>query len=167
MLGVPRNRLERRGNGLKQQTIELTRMWQREGAEPSREGKDHMAVGDVEALALPRREPRGLGTTWTLGAVSIAARVIADLLMPALIALGLIAAQHGRTALPKRLEDATLRRRCAGTIAGEIGRPILPDDISDFQRRARHGWPSHVAGSGNVSSGLGIAARAWGLTWRE
>jgi hypothetical protein len=98
--------------------------------------------------------------------VAIAAGVIADLFMPALVALGLMAAQLGRAALPNGLEDAPLRRRRDGPITGQIGCPILPGDVGHFHRRADHGWSSHVAGRGNVSSGLGIAASAWGLTWR-
>ena len=98
--------------------------------------------------------------------MAIAAGVVADLFMPALVALGFMAAQRGRAALAERLEDAALRRGGDSPITGQIGGPILSDDVGHFYRRAGHGWSSHVVGRGNVSSGLEIATSAWGLTWR-
>jgi hypothetical protein len=80
VLGITRNRLERHGNGLKQQTVHHARILQGEGTERCRQGKNHVAVGDVQEVPLARSEPSSLGTALTLGAVPIATRVIADLL---------------------------------------------------------------------------------------
>jgi hypothetical protein len=84
--------------------------------------------------------------------------------MPTVIALGFVAPEDGRAALGNCLEDPILGRRGHGTIAGEVGIPIVPDDVSHFQRRAAHGCLSCGGSKGKVSSGLGIAVSAWGVT---
>src|SRR6185369_9774212 len=60
MLGIMRNGLEGLGHGLKQQGIDHTGILQREWTERGGQGKDDMAVGPLQDLALPRRQPGGL-----------------------------------------------------------------------------------------------------------
>ena len=56
------NGLERLGDRVKQQTIHLTRIMQREGTEGSWEGKDHVAVWHLQKVTLAGRQPGGLRT---------------------------------------------------------------------------------------------------------
>jgi hypothetical protein len=82
MLGVPCNRLEGLRHRLTQQRIHWARILQRQRAQWTGEGKNDVAVGHVQEFTLSSREPSGLRTALTLGAVPSAARVIADHLMP-------------------------------------------------------------------------------------
>src|SRR4029450_6890826 len=64
---------------------------------------------------------------------------------------------------PYRKTHSSFKCACPGghsAIPGEVGVPIVPDDVGHFQERTAHGWGSGGAGSGNSSSGLGMTARA-------
>jgi hypothetical protein len=166
MLGIMRNGLEGLGHGLKQQGIDHTGILQRKGTELGGEGKDDMAVGHLQDLALPCRQPGGLGWSLALGAVPIPTGIIADLLMATMIAPGFVAPEDCCAALCDGLEYPALSRRGHRTIAGQVGIPILAGHIGDFPQRAGHGRRSRGASSGKVSRGLGVAWSACGLTWR-
>jgi hypothetical protein len=99
-----------------------------------------VAVGDLEEFLLP---------------------------MPTVVTLSFVASEAGRAALRDGLEHPPLRRRGHGAIAGQVVRPILADDISDFEVGAGHGCISWRGSRGKVSSGLGIAVSAWGVTCKE
>ena len=165
-LRVTRNGLEGLGHRLKQPSRDHMRILQGERTELSREGKDHMAVGHLQHFLLPRRQPGGLGTPLACGAVPIAARVRTDLFMATSVALRCVAAKRGGPALCDGVEHATLRRGRHRAIASQVGVPIVPDDIGDFERWAGHGWPSGGGTSGKVSRGLGMRDSACGVTWR-
>ena len=105
-------------------------------------------------------------TALTLGAVPIAARIRTDVLVTTVIALGFVAAEDCRTALRDSLEHAALCRRGHCARAGEVGRPILLDNVSDFELGAGHGWSSEGEANGKVSRELGMLANAWGVTGR-
>ena len=73
MLGLLGDVVECLGDGAKEQPIEQARILERQGCEVVREGKDHMDVGCVEHLALPSREPDGLGGAMAFGAAAMPA----------------------------------------------------------------------------------------------
>ena len=164
MRWVTRDGLEGLGHGLEQQGLPDTRMLEGEGTARSRKGKNPMAGGDVQEFPLAGGQPGGLGTALTRGAGPIVAGVLTALLMPAVVARARMASQHGGAAWPDRVEDAAVRRRGHRPLAGQRRRPIRLDDVGDFQPRAGHGWESEGAGCGNNASGLGMVARACGLT---
>src|SRR5687767_4360204 len=115
-----------------------------------------MAIRDGQEFPLPRREPGGLGTALTLGAVPIAARIIAEFLVATVVALALVAAEGRSATRGNRGEGTALCDRRHGTIAGEVSVAIVLDDIRQFEARVRHGCASPDAGSGNRSRGLGM-----------
>jgi hypothetical protein len=166
VLGITGNRLQRLGHGLKEQTIHQTRMLQGEGTELGGKGKDDMTVGHLQELTRASRKPGRLSAPLALGAVPIAAGVVADCLVATAIALGCVAPQAGGAARRDGLEDPPLRRRGYGAIAGQIVRPILADHLGDFKVGAGPGCLSWRGSQGKVSSGLGIAVSAWGVTCR-
>ena len=73
MLGVPGDVLKRLRDRAKEEPIEQTRVLQRQGTQVVRQGKDPMDVWRVEHLALPGREPRGLGRAMAFGAAAMPA----------------------------------------------------------------------------------------------
>jgi hypothetical protein len=87
MLGVPGDVLKRLGDGAKEEPVEQARVLQRQGTQVVRQGKDPMDVWRVEHLALPGREPRGLGRAMAFGAAPVAARVIRLHFVPTVVAV--------------------------------------------------------------------------------
>jgi len=87
MLRVPGDVLERLGDGAKEQTIEVAGGLQCQRTQVVRESKDHMDVGGVEHLALPGRQPGGLGGAMACGAAPVAARIVGLHLVTTVVAL--------------------------------------------------------------------------------
>jgi hypothetical protein len=162
MLRVPGDILERLRHGPKEEVIEHPRVVEAQGTEDMGQRKDDMDVGNVKHLALPSGEPGRLGGPMALGAVVIATGVIADLFVATLVTLRRVPPKGCSPADGDGPEGAVLFWGQGRTIAREIGGAILLDHISQFEWRAGHkAWSS-----GNASSGLGVACRACGVTWR-
>jgi hypothetical protein len=119
MRGVPGDVLKRLGDRAKKEPIEQTRVLQRQGTQVVRQGKDPMDVWRVEHLALPGREPRGLGRAMAFGAAPVAARVIRLHFVPTVVALGDMSAQSGRATQRDRAQCPVLRPREGVPIALE------------------------------------------------
>src|SRR5437773_1355231 len=119
MLRVPGDVVEALRDRAKQQTIEQTRVLQRQGPQVVRQGKDDMGVGRLEYLALPGREPRGLGRAMAFGAAPVAAGVIRLHFVPTVVALGDMSAQSGRATQRDRAQCPVLRPREGVPIALE------------------------------------------------
>ena len=149
-------------HGLKEEVVDHPWVVEREWAKGMRESKHHMDVGHVEQLHFAGREPGGLCPPGTLRAMAIATGVIRHLQMPTLVTLRRVPSQGGGPADRNRPEGAVLLRGQGGTIACEIGGAILAHHVRDFEGGAVHKGFS----SGNASSGLGVAWRACGVTWR-
>jgi hypothetical protein len=111
MLGLPGDVLKRLGDRAKEQPIEGARVVQRQGTQGVRQRKNHMDVGRVEHLALPGREPGGLGRTMAFGAAPVAARVIRLHFVPTVVALGDVAPKGGRATQRDGPQGPVLRTR--------------------------------------------------------
>ena len=92
-------------------------------AERRREGEDDVEVFDGEQLGFPGLHPVGGGGGLALGAVAVAARVVGDLLMPALVALLDVSAQRGGAAGGDVAQGAALLGRERVAVAIEEGSP--------------------------------------------
>jgi hypothetical protein len=159
---IARHSQEGLGHGLKEEGIQPPRVLQREWAEGMREGKHHRDVGDVEQLRVAGREPGGLRSAWTRGAMPLATGVIGDLHVPTLLTLRRMPPE-GRSAPDRnRPEGAVLLGGQGGAIACQIGRAILAHHVCHFEGGAVQRGSSR----GNASRGLGVAGRAWGVTGR-
>jgi hypothetical protein len=163
---IARHRQEGLGHGLKEEGIHHPRVVQREGAEGMREGKHHRDVGDVEPLRFAGREPGGLRPAWTLGAMPIATGVLGDLHVPTLLTLRRMPPAGRRATDRNGPEGAVLLGGQGGAIACQIGRAILAHHVRHCEGGAVHRSASRGASRGNASRGLGVAWRAWGVTWR-
>jgi hypothetical protein len=119
-------------------------------------------LGDIEHFAFPRGEPGHLSGSVTLGAVAVATGIITDLLVATVVTLGFVAPQGGGTADGDGAQGPTLLCREGSAIACQEEVAILLDHIRHFEA-----WAGHTSvSSGNASSGLGVACRACGVTWR-
>ena len=166
MLRIPSNVLECLGDGAKEQAIEWVRVLEHQRPQIVWQGKDDMGVGRLEYLALPGREPRGLGRAMAFGAAPVAAGVIRLHFVPTVVALGDMSAQSGRATQRDRAQCPVLRPREGVPIALEKDVAMLAHHIGHFQWRATHGRVSRPAGKTRASRGLSVAVSAGCATWR-
>src|SRR5215475_4806714 len=167
MFGLCGNVLEGLADRAKEESIEQTRVLQRQGAQVVWQGKDDMDVWRLEYLALPRSKPRGLGDAVTFGTAAVAARVVRLALVPTVVTLRDMASKGGRATQGDGAQRPVLRAREGGPIARQKGVTMLAHDISHFQRRPTHGSFSRSAGNARASKGLSVAWSAGWATWRE
>src|SRR5712691_6073107 len=166
MLGVPGDVLERLSDRAKEQPIEEARVLERQRPEGMRQGKDHMAVGGLEDLALPGGEPRGLGRAVTFGTAAVAAGVIRLRFVSTVVALRDMASESSGTAEGDGPQGPVLLAREGLAIAGQKRGAMLVHHIGHFQRRPTHGSVSRSAGNARASKGLSVAWSAGWATWR-
>jgi hypothetical protein len=111
MLGIGGDRLQGFGGGVEQDVVDRSLVVMGDRGDLSRHGEDDMEVWHCEELGSSVVKPLGTRQGLALWAVAIAARVVADALVAAGIALLDVAAQRGRATLLDRRHDASLRRR--------------------------------------------------------
>jgi hypothetical protein len=120
MLGIGRDVEEALRPGAKEQAIEHAGIVENEGAEILGQGKDGVHVGGREDVALPVEQPRGSDSRMALGTTAVAARVICEPFMSAVIATGFVAAQGRRVAQLDGSERSVLL--AAESMAGGLDR---------------------------------------------
>ena len=163
MLGGASAVLERLCHRAQEQAVQHAGMVEAQGAEGVRQCQHHMNVGDVEHLTFPGGEPGGLGGAVARGAVPIATGVRADLFGATLVTLRFVAPKGGGAAEGDGAQGPVRLAGQGSARPSEEGGAILVHDVRHCEWRAVHTGCS----SGNVSSGLGGAWRACGVTWRE
>jgi hypothetical protein len=99
------------GDGVEQDVVDRSLVVMGDGGDLLRHGEDDVEVWHCEELGSSVLEPLGTRQGLALWAVAIAARVVADALVAAGIALLDVAAKRGRATLLDRCHDATLCRR--------------------------------------------------------
>jgi hypothetical protein len=90
--------LQRLGHCAEQQAVANPLVLQNQGCQMLGDGKDDVTIRHWEQLLVPLREPLIAGCRLTLGTMSIAARVICDHTMGAMVAFLDMAAQFGSAA---------------------------------------------------------------------
>ena len=107
----------------------------RQGTELVRQGEDDVEVLDREQIGTSGFDPIGLSHGLTLGAVSVAARVIDGASVPASVAGFEVTTEGGRSTLTQVADhlvlDATHR------MGGRITLPMLAKEVAEL-RRCRH-----------------------------
>jgi hypothetical protein len=122
------------GHGAEEGAVELGRVLLGQETQLRRDREHQMEMRQVqEALGL-LFEPALLGQGLALGAVPVAAGVVADLFEITVLADLLVPAEGGGTALADRREDAALLP--VQWIPGFQGAAVQTDDIGDVEPRA-------------------------------
>jgi hypothetical protein len=124
-----------------------------------------MEVFDGQQLRLSGLHPLRRGGGLALGAVAVAARVIGDPLMPALVACLDVSAQRSGPAGRDVVQGAATLGRERVAVLFEEGMPMFAEDIGHFEPMLRHGWGRPSIGGASRSSGLCVASRATAETW--
>src|SRR6185295_9406346 len=99
------------GGGTEQNVIDLPFVLQCERRQFVREREHHMKIGDRKQLLFPLVQPGCASHRLTFRAMPVAARVVLDLLMTAVMALVHMTAQCGSPALRHRTKDFPLLTR--------------------------------------------------------
>ena len=111
MLGIGGDRAQGFGGGVEQDVVDRSLVVMGHGGDLLRHGEDDVEVGHGEEFGSSVVKPLGTRQRLALWAVAIAARVVADALVAAGIALLDMAAERCGATLLDRRHDATLSRR--------------------------------------------------------
>ena len=123
MLGIGGDDPKRLGDGPEEQPIDDRLVLQRDLRDRLREGKDDVEVLAVEEVRRAGLDPGGPGERLALGTVAIAAGVIPDPPMPAVVALFDMPAERGGATLFDRGHHPALGRREGGSGLGANASP--------------------------------------------
>jgi hypothetical protein len=109
-----------------------------DGGDLLRYGEDDVEIWHCEELGSSVLKPLGTRQGLALWAVAIAARVVADALVAAGIALLDMATEGCRATLLDGGHDATLRRRQRAAVLLTMGVTVAAEHVRHFRRPARH-----------------------------
>ena len=152
MLGVGGDRRQRLGGGPEQEVVDGGLVLERDLGDRRRQGEDDVVIGDRQQLGLALGKPLARRRALTLRAVPIAAGVVGDALMRAVLAALDVPAERGGATGFDRRHDLQLREaHMAGVGLAPCG-PVGAKDVGDLQKRPRHA--ALVSAGGAVSDRL-------------
>ena len=126
------------GGGLEQQIIDHGLVVEGDGGDLSWQGEDDMEIGRGQQIGLTLGQPNLGRRTLTLGAMAVAAGVVAHRQALAVVAARDMTAQlGGATGLNGRHGLELTKAQVSGMVTA-IGRPMGAEDVGHLQ-----GWPGH------------------------
>src|SRR5215472_9132963 len=123
---------------LEQQVVDHSLVLIRDVTELGWQCVEHMKVRHRQQLGLALGQPFLGGSALTLGAVPIAAAVVGDQRVRAVLAARDMAAECRRAAALDRRHHLQLLEADVPGIARTPRRPMIPQDVRDLQLRSRH-----------------------------
>ena len=172
-LGIRGDLLQRLRSGPKQEVVHHALVGEGETRERLRHGEDEVDVSDRQELLLARHHPRVPRGGQTLGAMPIAAAVVREGRVGALLTAIAMPAERGGAALGDRPEHAPMLPGHPHRVGIQEAIAMLAHDVGHLK-----GWPRHrlcfkrvkraVSGPASVraSSGLATACRCFCERWR-
>ena len=136
MPGIGRDGGERLGRGPEQQAVDLGLVLVGDRRDRRRQGEDEMVVGHGQEIGLPVREPILRRCALAARAVPVAAGVVGDGRVIAVVTAHDMAAERSRAAGPDRTHHLELA--AAEPMAREISLAMPVQDVRDLQCRPRH-----------------------------
>jgi hypothetical protein len=144
MLGIGRNGTQRLRAGPEQDVIDRGLVLERDGGDRLRHGEHHVEVRHLEQFRLAVRQPLGASQALALRAVSVAARVVGDALMAAVLAaLDMTAERCGATVFDRHHRAAPCSRQRRAM--------AVTERLAEAAEYLRHFQP--LAGHGTYASG--------------
>jgi hypothetical protein len=140
-LGVGGNRGQRLGGGPEQEVVDGGLVVERDGADRSRQGEDDVVVGHRQQLRHAFVEPSPRRGRLALRAVAVAAGIVGDALVRAVLAALDMAAERGSPASLDRRHHFQLGEARVTGVGLAPRRPMGANDVGDLQtaiRRPRH-----------------------------
>jgi len=128
------------GAGPEQQTVDHALVLIGDVGDLAGEGKDQVEIADGQELGLALGQPGPGSGALALGTVTVAARVIGDALVAAVLASRHMAAEHRRAAALDGGHDFQLGEAHVAGVGLAPGSAMGAEDIRDLQR-----WTGHEA----------------------
>ena len=138
MLGVGGDGGQRLGGGPEQEVVDRSLVLERDGADRSRQGEDDVIIGNRQKLRLAVLEPLPRRRALTLRAVAVAAGIVGDTLVRAVLAALDMAAERGCAAGLDRRHDLQLGEAHVTRVGLSPSGPMGAKDVGDLQERPRH-----------------------------
>ena len=139
MLGIGRDRQCGLGRRLEQQVVDHRLILVRDVAQRSRQRVDHTKVWHRQQLGLALGQPLACGGALTLGTVPVAARIIGNERVRAVLAARDMAAEYCRAAALDSRHHFQLVEADVASICLTPRCPVVAEDIRDLQR-----WTGHL-----------------------
>ena len=111
---------------------------ERDGADRSRQGEDDVVVGNRQKLGLAFGQPLSRRRALTLRAVAVAAGIVGDAFVRAVLAALDVAAERGSAAGLDRRHDLQLGEARMTGVGLAPCRPVGAKDVGDLEARPRH-----------------------------
>jgi hypothetical protein len=138
VLGVGRNGGERIGCGREQQSVDLGLVLVGDGTEGGRQREHHVEARHRQQFGFARLKPCLRGRPLALRAVPVAAGVVGDAGVGAVLATRDMTAQRGGTADLDRGHDAPLGEAQMRRVDSAPSGAVAAEDIRHFELRTRH-----------------------------
>src|SRR6516165_5905666 len=141
MPGIRRDSEHRLCRGREQKIVDHRLVVVGDVADRRRQREDDMEIGHREQLGLARGHPFARGRALALGTVPVAAAVVGDHCMGAVLAACHMAAEGGRTAALDGAHHLELVEAHVAAVGIAPCGPVAAEDVRDFQT-----WPGHAGG---------------------
>ena len=138
MSGIGRDRGQRLGCGLEQEVADGGLVLERDRADRSRQREDDVIVGNRQKLRLALGEPLPRRGALTLRAVPVAAGIVGDAFVRAVLAALNVSAERGGAADLDRRHDLQLAEADMAGVGLAPRRPMGAKDVGDLQARPPH-----------------------------
>ena len=130
--------VQRLGGGPEQEVVDGGLVLERDRADRRRQGEDDVVIGDRQEFGLALGQPLPRRRALALWAVTIAAGVVGDARVGAILAaLDVSAERRGPAALDRR-HDFQLSEADVASVGFAPRRPMGSKDVGDLQARPRH-----------------------------
>ena len=136
MLGIGGDRQHRLRRRAEQQVVDGGLVVEGDVGDLGRQGEDDVEVSDRQQVGLALGQPGARGGALALGAVPVAAAVIGDPPVAAVLAGLDMTAQGGRAAMLDRRHDLELMQAQMPGMGGPISGAGSTEDIGDLERGA-------------------------------
>ena len=138
MLGIGGDREQRLGGGPEQQVVDHRLVLIGDVGDLGRQREDDVEVADRQQIGLARGEPVPRRRALALGAVPVAAAVVGDAAVAAVLArLDMAAERCGAAGLDRRHHLQLAEAQMTG-MGRAPGGAMAMEDVGDLQRRAAH-----------------------------
>ena len=142
VLGIGGDREQRLGRRAEQQVVDDRLVLIGDRGDLGRQREDDVEIADRQQIGLAGGEPIRRRRALTLWAMAIAARVVSDAAVAAILAALDMPAERGRAALLDRRHDLELAQAHMPGIGPAPVGPMAMKDVCDLQPRAAHGRPA-------------------------
>jgi len=136
VLGIGRDRQHRLGRCLEQQVIDCGLVVERDVCDLGGHCEDDVEVSNRQQVGLALGQPCACGSTLALGTVPVAAAVVRDPPVTAVLASLDMTAQGGGAAMLNRRHDLELMKAQVSGMSGPISGAGSTEDIGDLERGA-------------------------------